>query len=110
MQVALGLNFLHSNHVYHLDLKPQNVMLSTSLFVKICDFGESCTNEDLLRGEHVPARTYPYTPPELLREPPLHITEKCDVYMFGAITSEIVFERRILEFKRYNPNNLVKKL
>jgi len=35
------------NGIYHLDLKPSNILIGPNLFIKICDFGESfCASID----------------------------------------------------------------
>ena len=36
-----GMRFLSDYGVFHLDLKPQNVMVTRSMMVKLIDFGES---------------------------------------------------------------------
>uniref|UniRef100_A0A0N5AXJ2 cyclin-dependent kinase n=1 Tax=Syphacia muris TaxID=451379 RepID=A0A0N5AXJ2_9BILA len=40
-EIILGLDFLHSNHVIHRDLKPQNILINRNQTVKIADFGLS---------------------------------------------------------------------
>ncbi len=35
------MNYLHKKNVYHRDLKPQNILLSSENEVKIADFGLS---------------------------------------------------------------------
>ncbi|CAG2057839.1 unnamed protein product, partial [Timema podura] len=43
-QILEGLNFLHAKNIAHLDLKPQNLLL-TGVYpdcdIKLCDFGIS---------------------------------------------------------------------
>jgi serine/threonine protein kinase len=38
-QILSGVDFLHCNRVVHRDLKPQNVLVSSDLRIKIADFG-----------------------------------------------------------------------
>ena len=39
LQVASGMQHLHSNNVVHRDLKNGNILLSFGLLAKVCDFG-----------------------------------------------------------------------
>jgi len=61
-EVALGMYYLEMNMVCHLDLKPQNILLTDTLTVKITDFdySKSLTTEDY----KVNFATPEYTPPE----------------------------------------------
>lgn len=40
-QILSGVDFLHCNRVMHRDLKPQNILVSNDLQIKIADFGLS---------------------------------------------------------------------
>ena len=40
-QFASALHYMHSKKIMHLDLKPQNVLLSSTNQVKLADFGSS---------------------------------------------------------------------
>uniref|UniRef100_W5MSM4 Protein kinase domain-containing protein n=2 Tax=Lepisosteus oculatus TaxID=7918 RepID=W5MSM4_LEPOC len=68
-QIALGMNFLHchSPPLLHLDLKPSNVLLDSSLNAQITDFGLSKRAHSVSRGAHEEAGgTITYMPPEAL--------------------------------------------
>ncbi|OHT02113.1 CAMK family protein kinase [Tritrichomonas foetus] len=38
-QILKGLEYMHQNNIVHNDLKPSNILVSSDLSVKICDFG-----------------------------------------------------------------------
>jgi serine/threonine protein kinase len=40
-QLVEGLRFLHARNLYHLDLKPHNLLIGRAFILKITDFGES---------------------------------------------------------------------
>jgi serine/threonine protein kinase len=40
-QIVIGLYYLHSNHVIHSDIKPENILIDGRGKVKILDFGEA---------------------------------------------------------------------
>jgi serine/threonine protein kinase len=52
-QIVVGLRFLRDNHIVHIDLKPQNVlikivgdgMMNSHVLVKLIDFGESYSDK-----------------------------------------------------------------
>lgn len=39
IQVSMGIEAAHNNHIIHRDIKPQNIMISKEGKVKIADFG-----------------------------------------------------------------------
>lgn len=44
-----GLEFLHANHVLHLDIKPANLFLDADERCKIGDFGLAIQDEEKVR-------------------------------------------------------------
>ncbi|XP_039724850.1 proto-oncogene serine/threonine-protein kinase mos [Pteropus medius] len=86
LDVVNGLQFLHSQSIVHLDLKPANILISEQDVCKIGDFGCSEKLEDLLCFQTPPYHlggTYTHRAPELLKGET--VTPKADIYSF-AIT------------------------
>ncbi len=107
-QIAMGLKFLKDNNIYHIDLKPGNVLITRNYVAKITDFGESfCNDRDLMNEQEVkdfhPGRTLPYTGPELENK---QYTEKLDIFSFGMMMSEYIFEDLPIDFMKNNLENL----
>ncbi|NXD04574.1 PAK3 kinase, partial [Certhia familiaris] len=83
-----GLNYLHSHHVMHRDLKSPNILLRTDGSVKLADFGLSAllTPEQSRRSSEV--GTYWWRAPELVKGHPYG--PKIDIWAFGIVTIEMV--------------------
>ncbi|KAG0239181.1 hypothetical protein BGW41_007872 [Actinomortierella wolfii] len=88
-EMMLGLAFIHSKGVLHLDLKSENVLLSSSMEVKLCDFGcatiktaSATRSTDRARG------TIRWTAPEIFVRNPKYST-KSDMYSLGMVMWEM---------------------
>uniref|UniRef100_A0A3P9LMT8 Protein kinase domain-containing protein n=1 Tax=Oryzias latipes TaxID=8090 RepID=A0A3P9LMT8_ORYLA len=100
-EVALGMNFLHSEGFLHRDLKPENVMLSDELHAKLADFGlcaVSITYSPNNQEETKNAGTLKYMPPEAFDNLNYKPARSFDVYSFG------IFLWSILSGKEPYPN------
>lgn len=89
-EIALGLWALHSQNDAHLDLKPDNIMISSDNHLKIGDFGAVKNLE--FPEEDSNSTTYPYAPPEAFRIPSF-LSTKTDIWSFGVIVFELVTTR-----------------
>ena len=89
--VLRGLRHIHSCHITHRDLKPQNCLIFEALPVdiaKICDFGSGKqTAQDLQWSKGV--GTVTYMAPEVLRGEK-KLTSKVDVYSFSLIFFQLL--------------------
>lgn len=56
LEIMLGLLFLKRNGIIHLDIKPDNVLISKGLQCKISDFGEAY--HETLKGYKVTGSRY----------------------------------------------------
>lgn len=87
-EVAEGISYLHSLGVVHRDLKTMNIVLTTDLHCKICDFGMTLTLErthvTIMKLQGSPR----YMAPEQL-EAVAKITEKVDIWQMGCVMLEL---------------------
>ena len=85
--IARGMQFLHSRHIVHRDLKSLNVLLDKKGFAHICDFGFSRKEDD---GKMTNAIGTPHwMAPELLAAGGMY-NSKIDVYSFGIVMWEVL--------------------
>ncbi|NWY91794.1 PAK1 kinase, partial [Loxia curvirostra] len=87
-----GLDFLHSNHVIHQDVKSGNILLRTDGSVKLADFGlfAQLTPEQSRQSSVV--STPGWMAPEVLTGQPYG--PKVDIWSFGIVGIEMV-EREV---------------
>ena len=87
LDISLGIHYIHSRGIVHCDLTPDNILLSSALCAKICDFGcsKSLGSRDIT-GYPQNMRPYfrTYMPPEVF-EPNFLYTEEFDVFTFGVL-------------------------
>lgn len=75
-QLVLAVFYLHSNHVHHLDVKPDNVLVDQQDDVRLADFGEAVEGRSTVQD--VPPGTARYMMPVLSSTAPLtHYYLKC---------------------------------
>ena len=89
-QIADGLESMHQLGYVHADIKPNNVMVTKDLQVKIIDFGQSChmgTAKQRIQG------TPDYIAPEQVRRRAL--TPRTDVFNLGATMYWLLTKRHI---------------
>lgn len=87
MDIARGMEYIHSQDIIHRDLKPENILINEEFHLKIADFGIACQKAycDLLADD---PGTYRWMAPEMIKRK--SYGRKVDVYGFGLILWEMV--------------------
>uniref|UniRef100_A0A0E0MDU0 Protein kinase domain-containing protein n=1 Tax=Oryza punctata TaxID=4537 RepID=A0A0E0MDU0_ORYPU len=87
-----GLKHLHVEvkpPIYHLDLKPANILLDNNMVPKIADFGLSrFISEEKTMTTETLVGTIPYMPREYIERK--EISNKLDIFSLGAVMLEII--------------------
>ncbi|XP_077176919.1 striated muscle preferentially expressed protein kinase isoform X2 [Paroedura picta] len=84
-QILQGLEYLHGRRIIHLDLKPDNIIISSLNTVKIIDFGSAQNyNPLVLRQLGHRVGTLEYMAPEMVKGDP--IGSAADVWGVGVLT------------------------
>ena len=87
LDVARGMEYLHSQGVVHRDLKSENLVLTEDLHVKLTDFGVGCLETEC-DARIDDTGTYRWMAPEMISHK--HYSKKVDVYSFGVVLWELV--------------------
>lgn len=90
IQLADGLEKAHKQHVIHRDIKPDNIMISSSGVLKIMDFGlAKIKGQDRLTKEGVSMGTIDYMSPEQISHE-YEIDHRSDIFSFGTLLYELL--------------------
>jgi len=88
--VCLGLAYLHRHSIAHLDIKPENILISKSMKYKIGDMGQS---RIVKRAGDIEEGDSRYVAPELLNcddcEDEIDL-KKCDIFSLGMTAFELL--------------------
>jgi eukaryotic-like serine/threonine-protein kinase len=108
-QAAEGLYYMHTKSWIHLDIKPDNFLVSRDGTVKLIDFTIAQKKKTgfgkLFHSAKVAKGTRSYMAPEQIRRKVCD--ERADVYAFGCVLFELCTGRP--PFTGDNPNDLLNK-
>ena len=83
--------YLHEQEIYHLDFKPENILISSKGDIKVIDFGLACCSNypDLLAADFTKPQGTPWyiSPEQLLGK---RDSAQCDIYAIGMILYEML--------------------
>ncbi|KZP29967.1 kinase-like protein, partial [Athelia psychrophila] len=112
LDVAKGLEYLHSQNVLHADLKCGNVLVSDARRACLADFGLSVvqdTNSVRITGTSTigAGGTLAWTAPELLFDDTKRPDEACDVYSFSMVCYEASSNRTMHSICKSGPQVVI---
>ncbi|XP_033472187.2 striated muscle preferentially expressed protein kinase isoform X1 [Epinephelus lanceolatus] len=85
VQILQGLDYLHTRRILHLDIKPENVIITYMNVIKIIDFGSAQTYNPLfLKQFSPPIGTLEYMSPEMLKGDV--VGPPADIWSVGVLT------------------------
>ncbi|GFI47401.1 serine/threonine-protein kinase PrkC [Lachnospiraceae bacterium] len=90
IQVSMGIEAAHNNHIIHRDIKPQNIIISKEGKVKVTDFGIAKAATSNTITSNVMGSVH-YTSPEQARGG--FSDEKSDIYSLGVTMFEMLTGR-----------------
>ena len=90
IQVSMGIEAAHNNHIIHRDIKPQNIMISKDGKVKVTVFGIAKAVSSNTITSNVMGSVH-YTSPEQARGG--YSDEKSDIYSLGITLFEMITGR-----------------
>jgi len=106
-KIISGLNYLHENNIYHSDLKPANILLSSDLeIVKLSDFGVSVISSQSKVTLSIKGGTFNFMAPEQILE--YKINSRSDIYSFGIVLYNIFCKE--MPWKNINMIDFISKL
>lgn len=122
IQIASGLSALRDNSLYHIDIKPENILVGTDNRFKLSDLEDIRLDTDLRTREVTRSMllgTQGYMAPELKRarelsqqEHPKKLLcnlEKCCMYSFGVVLCECLLDKKV-EPTSGGPDQFLKSL
>ncbi len=87
IQVSMGIETAHNNHIIHRDIKPQNIIIARDGKVKVTDFGIAKAATSNTITSNVMGSVH-YTSPEQARGG--FSDEKSDIYSLGCTMFEML--------------------
>ena len=107
-QIVAGLETLDRSDLVHFDIKPENLLITSGLILKISDFS-FLKNLRHHIGEDfkIPGGTHGYVSPEYYKRKRINGNEakKQDYFALGATIYFLKFGHRLLKFKKYEEDN-----
>ena len=107
-QIIQGLEILDRNELIHFDIKPENLLITTGINLKISDFSFLKNVQKVKEKFKIPGGTDGYVTPEYFKNEPIDKTtaKKQDYFALGATIFLLKIGEQMLSYKKYDDNKL----
>jgi serine/threonine protein kinase len=83
-KIILALESLHSQQVFHLNIRPENILIDSNLEVRFCGFSQASSKELTTS-----CKTSAFAAPEMIGSKGA-LSKKCDIFAVGVVLFIIV--------------------
>ena len=107
-QIITGLETLERSELVHFDIKPENLLISSGLNLKISDFSFLKNLRKSEKEFKIPGGTHGYVSPEYYQRKKINgqIAKKQDYFALGATIYFLKYSHRLLRYKKYDEDNM----
>ena len=105
-QISQGLEHAHKNHIIHRDIKPQNIIVTEDMKVKVADFGiaKAVSSTTITMSGDTMGSVHYFSPEHAKGSV---TTEKSDIYSLGIVLYEML--TGVLPFNGESPVSIALK-
>ena len=110
IETSRAINYIHEQGLIHRDVKPQNIMLDTSLHAKLTDF-DLVHVDNMTGGTHTGAMvgTFLYAAPEQLSDSS-RVDSRADIFSLGMCAVFVAFGKPIPQIALQNLEQFIEEL
>jgi len=102
--VASAISFLHSKNMMHRDIKSDNLLLTDTWVVKLCDFGLSRSiSEPKKKQRYTLCGTEDFMAPEVTLG--MDYNAACDIFSYGMFLCELIIRENVEDALPRGPQN-----
>jgi len=103
LQIINGLESLERHDLVHFDIKPENLLITSGLVLKISDFSFLKNLKHASEHFKIPGGTHGFVSPEYYSKEKINkeIAKKQDYFALGCTIYFLKFGHRLLKYKKY---------